>query len=211
MGNEMNRYRRARNVAVIIAAAFAASTLFLLLLNLWGLALFGSTVDVERFGTVGAWFQGLVQVLAVVAAGVAIRNDRLRALQERADRDQYTRNMRLQETEQERTRQRRQYQAVFAWTAPYVDPINQTLERYDLLVSNVTDAPVFEWRVLEDNIVLASSCEHGPLVPGLRRFGLGMMPDPSLTGDVTLEFVGLTGDRFRRIGPAVSIMTEGAR
>lgn len=136
----------------------------LILIDYWGLSLFGTTINYERFGTVGDWFSNFATIITIIFAAITIRNDRLNAERDRKFtlelRDQEEKKN-LQEIEK---RQELQEKSVYVWVGGKQDIVTHSMNKLWVCISNKTNAPIFEWEIInEKELILISSLEYGPI------------------------------------------------
>jgi hypothetical protein len=173
------------SVLWLICALLFAALVCLLLLDAWGLSLWGSAIDYNRFGNWSSAIEGVATLGAVVVAFAALLRER--AMQRTtAQRDEL-----LRET------------AVFQWLSPKeVRDDDKLVGRvWDVIIQNSTDAPIYQWQVTFES-PYGHLCHHQkrPLLPGANIFNaptldnlaVSAMPEP------TLCFQGRSGRAWRR-------------
>lgn len=171
---------------VVIVAVLLAAVILLVLLDLWGLSLFGSAVDYNRFGNWSDAVSGIGTLSAVVLAVVSILVDRLR------HREELQRELDSSES------------SVFLWLSSVVEvddndrPVGRS---WVLKIQNTTTSPVYEWRVTfegrQDHLCAAAT---RPVLPGENIFNLEFLDDiePKAIPRPALVFKGRFGNVWRR-------------
>lgn len=140
--------------------------IFLILIDYWGLSLFGEVIDYTKMGTVGEWFSNMATVITIVIAAITIRNDKLNAERERT----FTLELRNEEQQKKDFEQQKQdellAQSVYTWISGTQDPVTKKVKNFKLFLCNKTGIPIFEWKIYDSTKnVIADSIIYGPIFP----------------------------------------------
>ena len=165
----------------ILRIALLFVTIFLLLIDLWGLSLIGTKVDYERFGTVGDWFSGVATMSAVIVAMVAFSEEKKRSDAEFKRLEREKEEQIVKERSTEHLRIREQVGAIYCWSALEVDPVRQLTLGVNIIVQNGTPIPVYKWSMYLNvgDAPIMTGANNGPLLPGrtVLRPTLGIAPE----------------------------------
>jgi hypothetical protein len=182
-----------RETVLLGACAFLCLGIFyLLMLDKWGLSLWGHAIDYTRFGTWSQAISGIGTTSAVIIALASLYSQRSIHLAAESRR-------RLEEET-----------AVFQWiTSKEVRDENHKLigRIWDITIQNSTVAPIYQWKV---TFGPASSyiCNHlkRPLLPGANVFNLPFFDnvEVSNTPEPTLFFEGRSGRAWSRSARGVT-------
>ncbi|BBH66202.1 hypothetical protein ACTI_28870 [Actinoplanes sp. OR16] len=166
--------------------ALAIGLVFLLMVDLWGLRLFGGgAIDYERFGDIGSWAQGIGTVSAVF---VALRQIR----QQREDRRDAIHRQEIRERTQ-----------VYGWMA-FREEDHGDVPGWYLFFNNLTPIPITGWAMTvcegpAGPVVLSPDVSRfDPIPPGFSRHRLGIPSGRIIEPICRLQFVDMAGDCWER-------------
>lgn len=172
----------------LVAACLLLTDVVLLTLNLWGLRLFGTVVDYQRFGTWSAALSGLGSMIAVVIALSSFAWQRAKSRREVRDSIH------------------REQTSIYVWLASQrlVNDSGHFIGRnWDVVIRNGTQAPVYRWRVRFSGASAAvSHLDKRPLLPGDNVFNVAALDNLEVAqiGEPVLDFLAQDGLVWRRTG-----------
>jgi hypothetical protein len=173
-------------ILLVVCVLLLVIVIYLILLDLWGLSLWGKTVDYTRFGTWSQAVSGIVTTVALIVALTSLLSQR--SIHNRNE------DRRLIEEET----------SIFLWlTAKELrDNLNNLVGRlWDVRIQNSTDAPVYHWKVIFDSNVnhLCNELKR-PILPGENAFNLPFFDnlEPNKTPESSLIFEGRSGRIWTR-------------
>jgi len=169
-----------------LAIALLALALALyLLLDKWGLSLWGDHVDYDHFGNWSDAVSGIATAIAVIVALLSIHIGRTadRAAVRAKDLDAET--------------------AVYIWLQ------HKKIEQasmpafavWDVIIRNTTPAPIYQWKVtIHRGPIFLCNHDLWPLRPGHNLFNVRGLDgvDPSQTPEVSISFEGRSGKLWTR-------------
>jgi hypothetical protein len=167
-----------------LTASLLVALVLLLALQLWGLRMFGTTIDYARAGTWGDMTGSLASSAAVIVAVAGLTSTRRR----------YEQDARASRVEQQ-TR-------VYSWLEPRLRQ-NNDKRVWILRFENQTQVPIYEWKILlsDNSDATLSSSDLGPIRPGSSDLEISSLRAvrPGKEPKLTLEFVDVEGTRWRRM------------
>lgn len=182
--------------------------LFLLLIDAYSLSLFRGTIDVDRFGTLGEWFQGIVTVGALAIGIWAIRTDRRIAEQATAEARAAQEKVEQSEASRLVDQKRQRASQVFVWLQAQSHPVTELPEAVAVQFANLTGVPVFEWIVRSaDGTELLSSTVSGVILPERDTFIRLSEPVDTSSEQLSVEFQSFMGERLRRSGAEFKVLS----
>ncbi len=179
------------------------STVLMLLLQLWGLSLFGDAFDPQRAGTVASWFTGLLTVGVIMTGVIALRADRARFDSEVMRQEKAKKNAEVAAHDAQMLAAREAAGRVYAWLEPVRDKVGR-VTTVDCHVENKTSMPVYQWQVeAQGTDARIESTVAGPIIPGHSRHKLPTDPWAKLVRDadsqrVVIQFMAANGELLRR-------------
>jgi hypothetical protein len=174
----MDKKTKRETFLLAICAFLSLALFYLIMLNLWGLSLFGSAIDYTRFGTWSNAISGIGTTSALIVALASLYSQR--SMYQAAE----ARRLLEEET------------SVFLWLN-YQDMRDEKNKHvgwiWDLKIHNSTRAPIYHWKVnfYSHSNHLCNSLKR-PLLPGENVFNLLFLDnlEPSKTPESTLIFEG---------------------
>ena len=169
-----------------VCAFLGLAVFYLVMLDFWGLTLFGSVVDYTRFGTWSNAISGIGTTSALIVALASLYSQRsiYRASEAR----------RLLEEET----------SLYLWLSfqEVRDEKNKFVARmWDVRIHNLTKAPIYHWKIhfTAHSEHLCNFVKH-PLLPGENDFNLPFLDnlEPSETPESILSFEGRSGRIWAR-------------
>ncbi|MCX6168653.1 MAG: hypothetical protein NTX65_04915 [Ignavibacteriales bacterium] len=182
----MKEISRKESILLFICVLLSLALFYVLMLNLWGLSLFGETIDYTRFGTWSNALSGIGTTSALIVALTSLY------LQRSIYRKAEARRFIDEET------------SIFLWlTFKEVrdDSGKLVCRLWDMIVQNSTVAPIYHWQISIDSYTthICSFLKH-PLLPGVNVFNLSFLDnlEPSKVPESILVFEGRSGRIWTR-------------
>lgn len=193
-----------------VAAVLAVACVCLLLMDMLDLSLFRGSVDPTRSGNLADWAQALVTGTTVLAAGMAIRNDRRIADATRRTVAQLSADERRAEEARLERSVRQQASQLFAWVGQDKSPIVGIDRGQVLHIMNKSGAPVFDWMISNVGGRVITSSDEGchPLLPGETSIPIPHVENSEPQDLITLRFVAFNGETLERTGATVTVILE---
>lgn len=152
--------------SIIFRLLLVIGNIWLLMLHLWGLRPFGTTIDVQRAGPLADWFTGIITFGTVCVAALALRSQRENFNTEIMHREREREEAIEAAAEARRLAARIEAGQVYAWVQRKEDTFGRLIG-VELHLENRTTLPVYEWNLqMAGKELSLSSDTDGPIVPG---------------------------------------------
>jgi hypothetical protein len=160
--------------------------------------------DPAFWGSISGWVSGLLTFLTVAVGVWAIWSSNRQFHKELAQREKTRQREEADKIEEERTQVRNSAGSVFSWIAVEKNTSRTRIEEIYLVVTNLTLAPIYEWKISSENRFFSVGHEDfGIIIPGAQKFNLSeALDDTDWAGSdiprVSIAFSAVNGESLVR-------------